>query len=119
MSKKGGGPKVKCLHCGDIIQSLYRHDFRWCSCKSIAVDGGNDYLHSTHTNKAHWTYNLDAPLVGPRDTSTDREWCHRCNELVLKTDTEERKTIIWGLNDKKSLETRHFCKTACKPKENK
>jgi len=38
------GPKVKCLSCFDIIQSMYRHDFKWCSCKGIAVDGGGDYL---------------------------------------------------------------------------
>ena len=38
------GPRVKCLKCLDIIQSLYRHDFKWCACQSIAVDGGSDYL---------------------------------------------------------------------------
>ena len=38
------GNKIKCLKCGDIIESLYRHDFKWCKCKSIFVDGGNDYL---------------------------------------------------------------------------
>lgn len=26
------GPKVKCLNCGDIIQSKHRHDFVACSC---------------------------------------------------------------------------------------
>lgn len=38
------GSKVKCLKCGDIIQSTHRHDFRWCSCQSVAVDGGDHYL---------------------------------------------------------------------------
>lgn len=38
------GAKVKCLKCGDIIQSTHRHDFRWCSCQSVAVDGGDDYM---------------------------------------------------------------------------
>lgn len=34
---------VKCLKCNDIIQSKHRHDFVWCSCGNVAVDGGNDY----------------------------------------------------------------------------
>lgn len=37
------GQKVKCLKCGDIIESTYRHDFVKCSCRSCFVDGGNDY----------------------------------------------------------------------------
>ena len=36
--------KAKCLKCGDIIESTYRHDFKWCKCGAIAVDGGKDYL---------------------------------------------------------------------------
>jgi hypothetical protein len=37
------GPKIKCMKCEDVIQSMYRHDFKWCKCKSIAIDGGGDY----------------------------------------------------------------------------
>lgn len=36
--------KIKCMKCGDIIESKNRHDFKWCSCKSVAVDDGKDYL---------------------------------------------------------------------------
>ena len=36
--------KAECAKCGDIIESFYRHDFVWCKCHSIAVDGGKDYL---------------------------------------------------------------------------
>lgn len=36
--------KLQCKKCGDIIESKYRHDFVWCSCKSIFVDGGKDYF---------------------------------------------------------------------------
>jgi hypothetical protein len=36
--------KAKCKKCGDIIESKHRHDFVWCKCKSIAVDGGKAYL---------------------------------------------------------------------------
>lgn len=36
--------KARCLKCGDIIESKSCHDFKVCSCKSIFVDGGHDYL---------------------------------------------------------------------------
>ena len=34
---------AKCKKCGDIIESKHRHDFVWCKCGSIFVDGGRDY----------------------------------------------------------------------------
>jgi len=41
--------KAQCNMCKDIIESTHTHDFKWCSCGSIAVDGGNDYLRRTWT----------------------------------------------------------------------
>ena len=35
--------RIRCKLCGDIIESKSRHDFEWCSCESVAVDGGTDY----------------------------------------------------------------------------
>lgn len=35
---------IKCLKCEDEIESRDVHDFRFCSCNSVAVDGGRDYL---------------------------------------------------------------------------
>jgi len=42
-NKSTSGPKIKCLKCGDIIQSMSVHDFKWCKCRAIAVDGGGEY----------------------------------------------------------------------------
>lgn len=36
--------KARCLACGDVIESKHRHDFVYCSCETIFVDGGKDYL---------------------------------------------------------------------------
>lgn len=36
--------KIKCKKCGDIIESTSAHDFKWCSCETVAVDGGHEYL---------------------------------------------------------------------------
>lgn len=37
--------KIKCLICGDIIESESVHDLVACKCESCYIDGGNDYLH--------------------------------------------------------------------------
>lgn len=36
--------KIQCKHCGNIIESESVHDFKFCSCGKVAVDGGHDYL---------------------------------------------------------------------------
>ena len=37
--------KIKCLICGDIIESKSVHDLVFCKCESCYTDGGQDYLH--------------------------------------------------------------------------
>lgn len=41
---------ARCVHCGDVIESTHVHDFKWCSCNTIAVDGGHYYLKRTFKN---------------------------------------------------------------------
>ena len=54
--------KIECLECGDIIESTYRHDFKWCNCGSCAVDGGKDYLRRVGKNwKELSTFKDDGP----------------------------------------------------------
>jgi tRNA(Ile2) C34 agmatinyltransferase TiaS len=51
---------VCCDKCGEVIESLHRHDFKWCSCGSVAVDGGLDYTKratqegATFTELSEW-----------------------------------------------------------------
>lgn len=35
---------IRCKKCGDIIESKSVHDFKFCKCGAVAVDGGKDYL---------------------------------------------------------------------------
>ncbi len=35
---------IRCKACGDEIESTHVHDFRWCKCKKVAVDGGHYYM---------------------------------------------------------------------------
>ena len=32
------------INCGDIIESTSTHDIKSCSCGSVTVDGGKDYI---------------------------------------------------------------------------
>jgi hypothetical protein len=37
--------KVKCLNCGKVLESKFRHDFQMCDCANQTfVDGGDDYV---------------------------------------------------------------------------
>ena len=36
--------KCQCRQCGDIIESVHRHDFVSCKCGSIFTDGGKSYI---------------------------------------------------------------------------
>jgi hypothetical protein len=31
---------VLCKKCKDTIESTYRHDFKYCSCGAVGIDGG-------------------------------------------------------------------------------
>jgi hypothetical protein len=35
---------VECPKCHEVIWSRHRHDFRYCKCGAVYVDGGRDYL---------------------------------------------------------------------------
>jgi len=35
--------KVRCLKCGETIESKSRHDLVLCRCEAVGIDGGKDY----------------------------------------------------------------------------
>jgi len=35
---------IKCKHCGDVITSTHVHDFKYCKCGKVFIDGGDEYL---------------------------------------------------------------------------
>jgi CHAD domain-containing protein len=39
--------QIKCLQCGDVIESISVHDYKTCKCGACAVDGGREYLRRT------------------------------------------------------------------------
>lgn len=52
--------RIQCNKCKDIIESKYTHDFKWCKCGAVAVDGGNSYWRRIG-NKEDWT-ELTSPM---------------------------------------------------------
>ena len=42
--KKIKANKIQCLNCKDIIESTHVHDFKWCKCRKVFIDGGKEYL---------------------------------------------------------------------------
>lgn len=67
---------IKCLSCNDIITSYHRHDFKFCKCSKVAVDGGNDYLRrlGNYTEYQDLSVTSDAPF------EVIREYKHRYNK---------------------------------------
>ncbi|WP_242230233.1 hypothetical protein [Bacillus cereus group sp. BfR-BA-01329] len=34
---------IQCRKCGDVIESKFTRDFKYCLCRSVGVDGGLEY----------------------------------------------------------------------------
>ena len=45
--------KIKCKKSGDIIESKSTNDYKRCSCGTVAVDGGKDYLKRIGTEEQY------------------------------------------------------------------
>jgi hypothetical protein len=57
---------VQCPSCKDLIFSRAAHDFRYCSCEKIAIDGGFDYhkISGDTFNAKFFIINLKSLSVG-------------------------------------------------------
>ena len=60
--------KIKCLICGDIIESKSTHDLVSCKCESCHIDGGNDYLHFGGNDFSKILIIFDDGTVKKKDT---------------------------------------------------
>jgi hypothetical protein len=36
--------RIQCGHCLSLIESEHRHDFKYCACGRVFIDGGKDYV---------------------------------------------------------------------------
>lgn len=44
MIKDGIKYGIKCTKCGTRLYSTHTHDFKYCKCGAIFIDGGDDYM---------------------------------------------------------------------------
>lgn len=64
---------IKCNHCGDVIESTSVHDFKSCSCGTVSVDGGHDYLRRCFVNSQDDYEELSEYAEVENFYSTDRK----------------------------------------------
>lgn len=56
---------IRCIICGDEIESKHRHDYVECKCGACAVDGGHDYLRRCFKEEGCYT---DISIIDHRQT---------------------------------------------------
>jgi len=58
--------QIRCKKCGDEPFSAHRHDFKYCRCGAVAVDGGMEYLKRAGDVRDGYdelSYSLDDKIV--------------------------------------------------------
>lgn len=67
---------VRCNHCGTVVESRHRHDYRACNCedpdRSVAVDGGLDYLRRAPGPRADFECLSEFTEAEPREVPPAR-----------------------------------------------
>lgn len=63
---------LKCNKCQSIIWSRHRHDFRWCKCRSIAIDGGRDYTRVIGVIQDWKSFSVDIPKNIIKETDVSK-----------------------------------------------
>lgn len=53
---------IQCNNCKSVLVSYTRHDFNQCSCGSVCVDGGKDYLRRVGINYTELSVTTDDPF---------------------------------------------------------
>lgn len=62
--------KIRCNKCFDEIESTHTHDFKFCKCGAVAVDGGLDYIRRIGDLDAY----TELSEYEPEEQSEEIEW---------------------------------------------
>lgn len=91
---------LKCKKCGDIIFSRSRHDFRYCSCGAIFVDGGFDYFRYGGDFADMESVKI---LVDATKDDLYQDWSRGINKYGLrKTNKKVKKNVAKNTKNTKS-----------------
>lgn len=88
--------RIQCKKCGDILESKNVHDFKMCSCRSCAVDGGHDYLRRVG-EPSNW---VDMSISIPLDEAIERGYVRIRTEEDKQRDKETAMKILEALLQK-------------------
>ncbi len=98
--------QVRCKKCGDTPFSRHRHDFVWCKCGNIAVDGGMDYLRRVGGEAGYeeMSYELPKELVDACTAAVDWGKENGRNSFgialaVLRAVHEHERLVVGDNND--------------------
>lgn len=86
---------IRCKNCDDLIYSRARHDFRWCSCGTVAIDGGEENMRFCGEHKC-----FDGPFEFQIDAASYEELYKDWNSMIdkygriLGKDTPRRRKAI-------------------------
>ena len=64
--------RIECKNCGDIIESLHRHDYVTCKCGKVAVDGGKAYFKRTGDDWIEHSRTTEGPVDQLRWYDTEK-----------------------------------------------
>lgn len=67
--------QIECIACGDKPYSTHRHDFKYCKCGLIAVDGGMDYLRRLGNPNYYIEMSIQVENDAIRAMIDALEWC--------------------------------------------
>lgn len=75
----------KCKHCGEIIFSFNRHDYKTCTCGKAMIDGGLDYIR-TNNNTEILKGTLHTMIISIRNSFTWGKNYDKDNNRLEKTE---------------------------------
>jgi hypothetical protein len=75
--------QIRCNKCGDEPYSAHRHDFKYCECGSVAVDGGMLYLKRIGDSENYTEISILIPDRVHKDLVETLQWVEKTerNEL--------------------------------------
>jgi hypothetical protein len=94
----GAGHKLRCKKCGEIIQSLHRHDMVMCGCKAVGIDGGSDYSRVIG-NMEDWEYYVVKPCYYSEAQKHPRRRFRRMPPELIDRIEAEVKAVLHDSRD--------------------
>lgn len=80
----------RCPKCGSTVYSRSRHDYRWCPCETIAVDGGLDYTRVVYDDTIPERVELELDVTREELYS---DWNKRTDKWGLVSNTTKKNRV--------------------------